>query len=284
MGSNVRVDCAQYACPTLQEYVPKFVKLAQTILSGHPTATASSIVFYGEWFQDKNSNGGGVNAIPGWYPFGYSVRQSPIHYCTMTQDLYQMFLDHFLLPPKLLYSGGGTLKEAVQTHCTHHVGTTVRVFWGSLFHIGISNSFQRAMCLQEEDSYIRRTTKVDLGQCNGRWASTNGKKARAWVLPKEVRCWCCQVSRQGPVLALDKQGTLREPVVAELQLAFNSVFSKSVMSIEDIRSLDKQGKRAELKRLNAEVLEDIQEQYQAVDEEMPKKMKEAIGKYVASRV
>lgn len=141
----------------LQECVPKLVMLAQTILFGHPT-TASSIVFYGEWFQDKSS---GENAIPGWYPFGYAIRQSSrCSLCTMTQDLCQMFLDHCLLPLKLLYSGGGTLDDAVETLTPIMMAPPFQYFEGVLF---------------------TRATASDV-QCSCKWKTAAFEEQPKWIL------------------------------------------------------------------------------------------------------
>jgi hypothetical protein len=60
--------------------------------------------------------------------------------------------------------------------------------------------------------------------------------------------------------------------------------SKSAMTIEDIRQLDKQGKIVDMKLLHTKVLKDIEAQFEAVGEEIPKKMKQSVGMYVAGQV
>lgn len=60
--------------------------------------------------------------------------------------------------------------------------------------------------------------------------------------------------------------------------------SKSPVTADDIRGMDKESRVAELKRLQAETVEELKDQYAQVGQEMPKTLTQVVGKILSSEV
>ena len=243
----------------LAEYIPRLSKMAQTLSTGAP------VVVYGEWYQSP----GDTNPAPAWHPFGYKVRGENTKIETMTLGLYQMFLDHDLTPPKILFSGG-TIGEAVEELFPTMLRPDNAWFEGVVF-------------TNARVSGIRYMAKWKTGKYDEQPRLVISDED---ALPEDLVDKLRQVyETKEDIAARKREGrSVEDEQTATVMLAFRSVMSKSPVTADDIRGMDKESRVAELKRLQAETVEELKDQYAQVGQEMPKTLTQLVGKILSSEV
>lgn len=255
----------------IADYVPRLVNFVKSLEN-----VSTSVIVYGEWHKVHQDQ----QATACWYPFGYTVRKKEISHRTMTRDLYDAFVRHDLQPPRILFSGGLVTDAVEALHpmmmdppseqfegvfiTREHVsGTRYCAKWktGS-FEEQPSCAIHEATCPEDLQEFVAKLRSVYDTRIQKRDNTTKQRHTK----PK-----------QGSKLSLRRHKQ-------QVTLALESVLSKSTVSAEDIRGMDRENRGRELKRLAEETRNDIKQQYASVGEDVPEAVYKLAGSVVARDV
>ena len=243
-----------------------------------------NLIVFGEWYHDLGQG------EPVWYPFGLKTRGENNHSQTMTLSLYKKFLDHDLTPPKILFQGG-TMEEAIDTLLPLMLNPESPLFEGVFFTR--ANVSGTRWCAKWKTGNFEEQPKFVLASIS-KYSSISSKLLQVY----ETRIMTRSERNTANVTTTNKRKQTEPPTSVETKalevlnkqilLAFNSVMSKSKVTVEDILKMEKSSKIVEVKRINADTFADVMEQYQNVGEDIkenvPKNAKKICGKFVASKL
>ena len=259
----------QHTLHPLIKYIPKLQQLTKNLLQEHQeTNNAASIVFYGEWYHTNQPE-------PAWFPFGYTVRGGTAQ--TMTLQLYQKFLDHGLQPPQMLYSGG-TIQDTVE--CLHHLMMDPP-------HDHFEGVFLTPACgVPDNTRYSCAKWKVSKQEEQPRWILENRVREEMATMIAQLHSVFFQkiVTKKQTSPSQKEYDNNKAQQQRQIELAFASVMSKSTLTVEEFRNLKKKSWAQELKRLQSETLADLEDQYTAVGEELPKGLEKAVLGIVVQKI
>jgi hypothetical protein len=203
----------------------------------------------------------------------------------MTSTLFQTMLDHGLTPPRQLFSGG-TIAEAI-AHLRQ-----------MMLDPPDPDRFEGVFITYESAGLVDRG-----GVSGDKWKTGRFEEQPKWVISdasvptqwlslvailREV--YSTKVGGRGDahhVLAQKANAAeqvAKEAIDRQIRLGYDAVISKSPVTPEQIRELRGPDRGAEIKRLVAEVLSDVTEQYMKTGTPVPDGLEKLVSSFVPRMV